>query len=663
MVERAITIADVLNLALRAYGGGANAQAEKLCLAIIRSAPEAFDALHLLAVIQASAGAHETALQTFARALEVRADSPEAWNNRGATLYDLDRFEEAVACFGKALDLRPGYAEARYNRGNAFRALGRFGEALECYGAVLSLRPDDAEAWNNQGTSLHSLARFEEALESFDRALALRADCAQAHYNRACTLHSLARSAQALAAFDAALAIKPDLVEALLNRGNLLREFRRFEEALDSYERALAAAPDNAEIWNNRAQVLAALKRHAEALASCDAALAKRPDFPEAMNNRGTVLSGLGRFEEALACYDAAIALRPNFAEALCNRGLAQKELGLLPEALASYDQALAIEPEHPECQWNRAVSLLLAGSFAQGWRAYEWRRRRDNWIARDLPGPEWRGGAPANRRLYFYSEQGLGDAIQFARFAARLAKAGAHVFLEVRPCLKQLMGSLAGVSVIGKGEPLPAFDAHLPLMSVPPLLQLAPGHFGQGVPYLSAEPERLAKWANRMPPGEFRVGIVWQGNPFGDVDRGRSIPLRAFAPLSRIPGVTLVSLQKNDGLEQLEDPCGFEVATLGADFDAGPDAFLDSAAAIMALDLVISSDTAIAHLAGALGRPVWVALKHVPDWRWMLGRGDSPWYPSMRLFRQRQPGDWRSVFEQTAEEVAGTARKASAAA
>jgi hypothetical protein len=224
-------------------------------------------------------------------------------------------------------------------------------------------------------------------------------------------------------------------------------------------------------------------------------------------------------------------------------------------------------------------------------------------------------------------------------------------------------MRPLAGVTVIGKGEPLPAFDEHLPVMSVPLLLQPSPEHFGEDVPYLRAEPQRVASWASRMPAGEFRIGIVWQGNPFGDVDRGRSIPLQAFAPLSRIPGVTLVSLQKNEGVEQLDDPCGFDVATLGADFDAGPDAFLDSAAAIMLLDLVICCDTAIAHLAGALGRPVWVALKHVPDWRWMLGRSDSPWYPSMQLFRQRQRGDWRGVFEEIAEELARLMRVASAAA
>ena len=511
---------------------------------------------------------------------------------------------------------RPDYAAVLNDRGVALRDLNRFDEALESYDWALTLRPDYPEALNNRGVALQHLGRFDEALESYERALALRPDNAEALNNRGVTLHDLRRFDEALASYQRALALRPDYPEALNNHGVILDDLKRFDEALESYDRALAL----------------------------------RPDYPEALNNRGNTLSDIGLFDEALQSYDRAVALRPDYAEAWNNRSLTLRELARFEEAMESCKRALDITADFAEGQFNKAFLLLLNGSVAEGWPEYESRRQVDGWVARSLSSPEWKKGDPVPRRLLLYSEQGLGDTIQFSRFAGAVTARGSEVWLEAQPSLVALLSGLQGVKVIGAGETLPEYDVHLPLMSVPHLLNITLQDLAQTTPYLSAETDRVQAWARRLPAAQFRVGIIWQGKPTGNVDFGRSIPLRAFAPLCDVPGVMLISLQKYAGAEQLENlPPGMRVETLGEDFDAGPDAFVDCAAVMKNLDLVISSDTAAAHLAGALGCSVWIVLKYVPDWRWMMHRDDSPWYPTARLFRQTRHGDWDEVFERIA--------------
>jgi tetratricopeptide (TPR) repeat protein len=393
-----------------------------------------------------------------------------------------------------------------------------------------------------------------------------------------------------------------------------------------------------------------------EALASYDRALAIVPGHVEALSNRGVTLNDLRRYREALASLEAALAIRPDHVPALSNRGGALCALGRFDEALASYDKARAIQPDFADCRFNRALLLLLLrGASAEGWREYEWRRRLPSWVPRHFTTPEWHGEDLRGKRLLLYAEQGLGDTLQFARFAPRLAEHGAAIVLEVQPSLARLMAGIPGVArIVRQGEPLPAIDCHLPLMSVPLVLGLDEARIPSEVPYLRAEPTRVAAWAAHLPDGEFRIGIAWQGNPRRKIDRGRSIPLATLAPLAAIPGVRLVSLQKHAGVEQLAElPLGMQVATLGPPFDSGPDGFLDTASVMMHLDLVLTSDNTIAHLAGALGRPVWVMLKDVPDWRWMLDRPDTPWYPTARLFRQTRRDDWDEVIARATAGVA----------
>jgi tetratricopeptide (TPR) repeat protein len=682
------SLPEILQKARGAYDSGHFSEAERRCTAVLALNGKSFEALHLLALTQAELGKHnaaldnydralairpnyadahnnrantlqrlgrfDEALESYRRALTIRPDYAEAFNNRGNALYCLNRFDEALESYQQALEIRPDYADTLNNRGILFQELGRFDEALECYQGALAIRPDYADALNNRGNLLQELGRFDEALDNYEQALAVRPNYPEALNNRGVTLQELGRFDEALECYDRALAIRPDYTGAHNNRGNTLHELKRFDEALDSYERALAIRPDYAEAHNNRGNTLLELKRFDESLVSFERALEIRPNYAQAHNNRGNTLQKFARFEEALENYQRALEIKADYAEAFNNRGNALDDLKRFEEALESYERALAIKPNYPSCHANRAFLLLRTGRFAEGWQEYEWRRKLDTWTTRSLSGPEWIGGDAAARRVLFYSEQGLGDTIQFSRFARSVAASGKEVLLEVQPPLGGLLGSLEGVKVIRNGAALPEHDAELPLMSLPHVLGATPETMPGDVPYLSAEPGRVEAWAKRLPAGQFRVGIVWQGKSTADIDLGRSIPLRSFAPLCHIPGVTLISLQKNDGVEQLTNlPPGMSVATLGAGFDAGPDAFVDCAAVMMNLDLVISSDTAAAHLAGALGRPVWIVLKHVPDWRWLMDREDTPWYPTARLFHQARRDDWDEVFERIAGELA----------
>jgi len=415
------------------------------------------------------------------------------------------------------------------------------------------------------------------------------------------------------------LATRDDEFEARHLLAVLLTRRGSAEEALGHYDRALLLEPDDVQLLSNRGVALGELNRHQEALESLTVALSIQRDYAPALSNLGNSLLALGRYAESRAAYDAALAIGPDFAE----------------------------------CRFNRARLLLLLGEFAEGWREYEWRRKVHSAAPPGLAA-EWHGEDPRGKRLLLYSEQGLGDAIQFVRFARAAAERGAEVVLHAQPTLAALLRSLDGIAgVIAEGSPAPSVHLQLPLMSVPFVLGLGKIEIPAAVPYLKADPARVAAWASRLPEAGFRIGIAWQGNPRRRIDEGRLIPLRAFAPLARIPGVRLISLQKHRGVEQLAElSAEMSVETLGDGFDAGPDGFLDTAAVMMHLDLIVTSDSAIAHLAGALARPVWIVLQQVPDWRWMLETSETPWYPTARLFRQNRNSDWDEVFARLSGEL-----------
>jgi tetratricopeptide (TPR) repeat protein len=509
-------------------------------------------------------------------------------------------------------------------------------------------QPDRAVVASLFGRALehHRAGRTEQAERLYAEALALDPGHLEALNNRGAALRRLGRRVEALASYDRALALDPAGAETHYNRGNVLHDLRRYDEALQSYERALAINPNYAEALLNRGNALRDLGRYAEALASYDKVIELRPDVAAAWNCRGIALQRLGRDPEALDSYDRALALDPNFAEAHSNRGYALKALNRHREAIASYRVAQRLDPDNADANWNEALALLSLGDFERGWKQYEWRWKTPDQAPhrRKFEAGLWLGDSdPAGKTILLHAEQGLGDSIQFIRYAPLLARRGATVIAEVQAPFRALAAGVAGVtSAFCRGDALPGFDLHCPILSLPLAFRTTLASIPAEVPYLRVPENRAAHWAGRLPAGR-RVGLVWSGAPRHRNDHHRSVGLTRLAPLLDVPGLRFVSLQRD------VRPGDAEVIQARPDlvhFGAELRDLADTAALMAGLDLVISVDTAAAHLAGALARPVWVLLPFSADFRWLVGRADSPWYPTARLFRQPRLGDWDSVIE-----------------
>ncbi len=593
--------------------------------------------------------------------LQRHPGSPDARFRLGLLLAQLDRLTEAAEMFAAALQIAPGFAPLWSELAAAQMRLGRFDAAVASYDRLLALRPDDLEAFNNRGAALLRLGRSADALASFDAALAVRPEMAEALCNRGNALLALGRVADALDAYDRTLAVNPALAQAAMNRAEALERLGRPADALASYDQAIAAAPVLVQAHYNRGNLLQTLDRHDEAIASFDAALTLAPTHAAAACNRATSLRALGRLDKALDGYAQALALDPTLAPALVNRASLLAMQGRHPEAMEDYARARAIYPDNADVHWNEALSRLAMGDFVGGWRAHEWRWRTDSLRAgaRGYPQKLWLGEEKlAGRTILLWGEQGFGDTLQFCRFAPLVAALGAagdvNVVLEVPYPLVRLIRSMAGPQrVIATNEPPPAFDVHCPLLSLPLAHGTTPETIPAVVPYLAADPDQERAWRIRLAalPG-LRVGLVWAGNPrtvdpaANAVDRRRSMVLARLAPLGAVPGVSFVSLQKGHrAAEARTPPPGM---TLHDWTDELWD-FADTAALVAALDLVISVDTSVVHVAGALGRPVWVLNRYDACWRWLYGRTDSPWYPTARLFRQTRYGEWDGVIAEVA--------------
>jgi len=634
------------------------AEAEHLYDDVVAEHPEHFDATHLLGVLAFQTGRLQKAVDLIQKAIGLNGSFAEAHSNLGNVLMDLKRFDEALAGYDDALVLKPNLPEVHNNRGAALKALKRFDEAIASFDRAVALRPDYPEAHNNAGNALSEVKRFDEALVRYYKAIKLKPDYAEVYSNFGNALTGLQRFDEALVSYARAIALTPDFPQPHNNLGTALKNLKRFEEALVSYDKAILLKQDYAEAHRNRGIALTDLKRFDEAKASFDIAIALTPDDAEAYYSLAIVQTELHDRAAALANYDMAVALRPDYADAHNNRGIILAELGRFDEACASYDRATTLNADWPEVHTNKSFSLLLNGHFSEGWPLFEWRRRKpeltDLFAARAYPQPLWSGQDIVGKVLFVYWEQALGDTIQFCRYVTSAEALGATVVFSVQDSLHQLLTTLSpSVTLIGENETPPQFDFHAPLMSLPLAFKTALGNIPAAASYLRAEPARVAKWNKSLDQDGFKIGIVWQGST-GKIDIGRSFPLAAIEPLSLVPNVRLISLQKGAGSEQIGTlPPDMRVEKLGADYDSGSDAFLDAAAVMQSLDLIITSDTSMAHLAGALGHPVWVALKAVPDWRWLLERQDCPWYPGMRLFRQKTDGDWAHLFADMAADLA----------
>lgn len=549
---------------------------------------------------------------------------------------------------------------------------GALAEAETTYREILALRPRHFDALQLLGALALQAKRYEEGVQFLTRALEIDSRQAAVHSNLAFALNALGRHEAALAAANRALALKNGFVDALNNRGVALAGAHRPDEALANFDQLLAAKPDFPEAWSNRSCALRDLGLAEEALASCDKALALRPNYAEAWSNRANALSDLNRPLEAKDSYERALAASSGFADAWNNLGLTFVDMNRHADALACYERALTLAPDSAETHWNRALCLLQMGDLAAGFAEYEWRWQRQR-IApsrRTFDAPLWLGDASLDgKTILLHAEQGLGDTLQFCRYATLVAKQGARVVLEVQPELTRLLTGLEGVAaLVTAGEPLPAFDYHCPLLSLPLAMRTVVDTIPAETPYLFADREASAQWKARIeaaaPREALKVGLVWAGGHRPHVpelrknDARRSLDIERFAPMLDVPGVQWFSLQKGDKavrqLSALRER--HETARRIVDWTDALHDFADTAALVDNLDLVISVDTSTAHLAGAMNKPVWILNRLDTCWRWMLEREDTPWYPSARLFRQPTLGEWDSVIGNIKQALAAIA-------
>ena len=506
---------------------------------------------------------------------------------------------------------------------------GRLAEAEHAYRQIVASDANQPRAWHLLGVIAHQKGEHEVARTCISRALELNPNDAEAHGNLGTVLQAQGRLDEAAASGRQAVALNPGSASAHFNLGNTLSAQFNFSLAVDCYREAIAlltkgvAGPDIADVRYNLATAFYELGEFDESKAEFEAVLQVRPAWVEAHHNLSNVLMGQGDYAGSAAFCQRALDLQPDFAKA----------------------------------HYNRAVLSLLAGSFELGWTEYEWRWKAGNIPPRELARPEWQGDPLSGQTILLFDEQGMGDTFQFIRFASIVKNLGATVIVECFKPLVPLLTRCGGIDrLIGEGDPLPDFDLHSALLSLPGKLKTRLDSIPAAIPYVFADRWLIDEWRQKLSEIHgFRIGINWQGRTGHGLFRYRDIPLQCFRSLSHLKDLRLISLQKGDGQHDLNSSVAID---LGNNIDTTNGAFMDTAAIMMNLDLVITSDTAIAHLAGALGVPVWVALPFVPDWRWLLDRSDSPWYPTMRLFRQAKPGDWTGVFEKIELELRNWTRR-----
>jgi len=558
------------------------------------------------------------------------------------------RLAEAAAAYRKILALRSDLVEAHNNLGIILAQQGDADGARTEFEHVLTLKPQYAEVHNNLGTVLLGQGQLDQAAARYEQALALRPDYPQAHNNLGLTLFRQGQLDPAVAHCQQALALLPNYAEAHYNLGLVRGKQGQLDQAAACYEQALALRPDYADACWGLGNLLLRQNKLDQAAARFEQTLALRPHFAEAHYDLGVTLWRQGQLDQASARFEQTLALRPAYPEACYNLALIAWAQGKYDQAAARFEQALALRPDYADAHWGRAACYLVEGDYEHGWPAHEGRLRPPRHTL-----PRWTGQPLAGRSLLLTTEQGLGDTLQFVRYARMLKELGARVVLACQPALGPLLASyphLDELFIVGSAEELPRCDFYLPLLSAPQAFHTDAATIPCDVPYLAADPALTDQWREELSGVDgFKIGIVWQGSREFASDRWRSMPLAQFAPLARQRGVRLISLQKGFGSEQIAT-VDFPILDLSGRLDETAGPFMDTAAVIRNLDLVIAPDTGIGHLAGALGVPVWLALQFAPDWRWLRDREDSPWYPTMRLFRQTTFDRWPDVFERMAD-------------
>ncbi len=609
---------------------------------------------NLQGLLQAAGWAGNVAVS--GRPAGLSPDEPaRQYNVRGIALAQERRFNDAVASFREAIRLRPDYTDAHNNLGNVLYLLGNLDEAIPCYEAALQFTPDHAGACSNLGEVLRQKGRLEDGLRYCERAVELQPTLAAAQNHLALALSASERFDEALPHSQEAVRLQPDLAEAHHGLGHVLLSIRRTDEAIVALRTALRIKPELAEAHTSLGAALLRQGKTDEALASLAEALRIKPTLSEPYLHRAQAEWQMGQFDQAEASCAVALQKKPDSPEAHNMIGVIRLKKGHPAEAVTEFSQALALRPTFPQAHFNRGLARLLMGDYEHGWADYEWRWRCRDFVSRPVAENEgWDGSPLAGRTILLHAEQGFGDTLQFIRFLPLLKRQGGTIVLACNPVLIPLLSRCAGLDQAIDNKNLTfRFDLEAPLLSLPRRLGITLNNIPAEVPYLFGDPALEDHWRKELArfPG-FKIGIAWQGNPDHPEDRLRSAALTRFAPLARA-GVQLISLQLGLGREQIDALGGrFPVIELAPRAQEAAWTFLDTAAVMKSLDLVIAVDTAVAHLAGGLGVPVWMALAFSSDWRWLQDREDSPWYPTVRLFRQQEFGAWDEVFARMAGEL-----------
>ena len=645
--------------AIALHQRGQLAEAERIYRQILELDPHHADSLHLLGVLAHQVGRDDVAVELIRKAIASDRRPAAFHSNLGTAYQALGKLEEAATSYERALILNPELAEAQMNLGAVREAQGKHEQAEMRFRRALILRPDLAEAHVNLGNILQAQGKLEEAAASHERAMALKPGFAEAFFNRANALQAQGKLEEAVVSYQRALALKPGMAEGHGNLGNALLAQNKLDEAEASYSQALRIKPDYAEAWYNRGNLRQAqaeqekLGKLDEAMACYQRAIELKPQLAEAHYNLGNTLHTLGRLVESAASFERALAIRPEYAEAHYNLGCVFEDLGRLDEALARMARALEIKPDYPQARFGQALAQLRSGDFATGWRNYEsrWQSPDHDTPWRVYPQPVWRGERLDTGRLLVWGEQGIGDEIQFAGLIPDALRSGNRITLDcdarLKPLFRRSFPEIEVVSGCGPAESQKAeISAQMPAGSLPGLFRTTETAFSTTTsPYLKADPIERERFRAEYGDSCKLIGLAWHTRNQKS-GRKRTVNLADFAPLFAIPGIRWVSLQYGD-FDALEAQAAAANAPLLIDRSVDQLTNIDRfAAQVAAMDQVITIDNSTAHLAAALGLPVWLLLPFAADWRWLEKRSDSPWYSTLRIFRQQKIGDWETVVE-----------------
>ncbi|MGA2582087.1 MAG: tetratricopeptide repeat protein [Tepidisphaeraceae bacterium] len=642
------------HLAVEYHNTGRLAEAERLLRELTAQSPYLADGMNQLAIVLCKLGKFSESRAFMNRAIACNPSNPEYKNNMGMILATMGKHGEAIASYRDAISSHPEYAEAHMNLGNAQMALGRLDEAVASYRWALTLRPDFPHALSNLAQALTEQGKIAEAIELCQKAMRLMPNFPQAQQNLANALLKDQQWDEAIAACQRALALQPNFPEAYNTLGNALMAKDLIEPALGAFGRAISMRPTYNEAFVNLGNALRKSNRPAEAEVMLRYAIAQKPDVPEAYSTLGVVLFGQDRYAEAIAAFRKALSLRPaDFDSIAPLLASALSRNGNYDECIAVCKQAIERVPESPLAHFHLGMTLLRLGDFKNGWKEYEWRIPAKVLPLRryDYPQPRWTGEELGGKTILIYTEQGFGDTIQFARYLPLVARRGGKIIVQCESGhfgpLERLLQAVEGVqSVVSIDTPDVQFDVYCSIVSLPSILDIEiPSE-----PFISADAELVEQFRNLMPNDQrIKIGLVWAGASKNPEDDIRSTSLSAMAPLAQSGDFWFCSLQKGDAAAEAKNPPkGMNLV----DFSDRINDFADTAAIIANLDLVISVDTAVAHLAGAMGKPVWLLIQVASDWRWMLNRDDSPWYPSMRIFRQNKLKDWQTPIGRLSESL-----------